>query len=350
VRAGVECEFTKAAFDLSRKILLPPISHLGKKRLLIVTAGVLNMVPFGALPIPETPALNAITNCVSLSGARPIITEHEIVMAPSASSLVLLGRERKDRAAASSPLVVFADPVFRPNDDRVGRNRKGAFRNGRTGRVSSGRREGPAPGQTAAVAARNLDDSFPRLPFSRREADEICSIAPGKAKKVLGFESSKEAVLDPKIREYQIIHFATHSLLNNDHPELSGIVMSLFDRQGNPLDGLVRLLDIYNLDLDSNLVVLSGCRTALGKNLRGEGLVGLTRGFMYAGAAQVIASLWKVDDEATSELMKRFYKAMLRERQRPAAALRTAQLWMQQQERWRSPNYWAAFVLQGDWK
>jgi CHAT domain-containing protein len=92
--------------------------------------------------------------------------------------------------------------------------------------------------------------------------------------------------------------------------------MSLFDRQGNPLDGLVRLLDIYNLDLASNLVVLSGCRTALGKNLRGEGLVGLTRGFMYAGAARVIASLWKVDDEATSELMKRFYKAMLREGQR----------------------------------
>jgi len=126
--------------------------------------------------------------------------------------------------------------------------------------------------------------------------------------------------------------------------------MSLFDRRGNPRDGFVRLLDIYNLELNADLVVLSGCKTALGKNIKGEGLVGLTRGFMYAGAARVVASLWKVDDEATKDLMKRFYQAMLLEKQRPGDALRTAQLWMRQQERWRSPNHWAAFVLQGEWR
>lgn len=166
----------------------------------------------------------------------------------------------------------------------------------------------------------------------------------------LDFDSNKTAVLDPKLRDYRIIHFATHSLLNNEHPELSGIVMSLVNRRGEPQDGFVRLLDIYNLDLNADLVVLSGCKTALGKNIRAEGLVGLTRGFMYAGAARVMASLWNVDDEATAELMRQFYRAMLVEGQRPAAALRSAQVWMQQHKRWRSPYYWAGFVLQGEWR
>jgi CHAT domain-containing protein len=152
------------------------------------------------------------------------------------------------------------------------------------------------------------------------------------------------------MREYRFVHFATHGLFNNEHPELSGLVFSLVDREGREQNGFVRLFDIYNMDLNAELVVLSACQTALGKEVRGEGIVGLTRGFMYAGAARVMTSLWKVDDEATAELMERFYEGMLKERQTPASALRAAQIWMLNQKRWGSPYYWAGFVLQGEWK
>jgi CHAT domain-containing protein len=139
-------------------------------------------------------------------------------------------------------------------------------------------------------------------------------------------------------------------LLNSQHPELSGIVLSLVDEQGRSQDGFLRLHEIYNLKLGADLVVLSACQTALGKEIKGEGLVGLTRGFMYAGAPRVVASLWRVPDKATAELMKRFYHGMLAEGLRPAAALRAAQVALWNEKRWREPYYWAAFVLQGEWK
>src|SRR5207237_2551887 len=134
-------------------------------------------------------------------------------------------------------------------------------------------------------------------------------------------------------------HFATHGLLNSQHPELSGVVLSLVNKNGSTIDGFLRLQDIYNLKLNADLVVLSACNTALGKEVRGEGLIGLTRGFMYAGAPRVIASLWKVDDAATAELMSIFYRKMLVENLRPAAALRRAQNDLMKQLRWKSPEY-----------
>ena len=126
--------------------------------------------------------------------------------------------------------------------------------------------------------------------------------------------------------------------------------LHLVDRRGKPQDGFLRLLDIYNLELNADLVVLSACQTALGKQIDEEGLVGLTRGFMYAGAPRVMASLWKVDDEATTVMMEKFYEGVLKNRQTPAQALRSAQMWMQSQSEWKSPYYWAGFVLQGEWR
>ena len=150
--------------------------------------------------------------------------------------------------------------------------------------------------------------------------------------------------------KYKIVHFATHSLINNQHPELSGVVLSLVDEQGQPQDGFLRLYEIYNLKLSADLVVLSACQTALGKDIKGEGLVGLTRGFMYAGAPRLVASLWKVSDNATAELMNRFYQKMLVEHLRPAAAMRAAQISMLKQKQWNAAYYWAGFVLQGEWQ
>jgi CHAT domain-containing protein len=146
------------------------------------------------------------------------------------------------------------------------------------------------------------------------------------------------------------VHFATHSLLNNEHPELSGIVLSLFDRAGRPQNGFLRLYDIYNLRLGSDLVVLSACQTALGGEITGEGLMGLTRGFLYAGAPRVVASLWPVDDRTTAEFMKRFYGGLLTRGETPAAALRSAQLAFSKTKGLEVPYYWAAFTLEGEWR
>ena len=149
---------------------------------------------------------------------------------------------------------------------------------------------------------------------------------------------------------YQIVHFATHSLLNDKLSKLSGIVLTLVDEQGRPQNGFLRLNEIYNLQLDADMVVLSSCQSALGRDIKGEGLIGLTRGFMYAGAPRVVASLWKVSDNATAQLMKRFYGKMLNERLRPSAAFRAAQISLMNEKQWRAPYFWAPFVLHGEWR
>jgi CHAT domain-containing protein len=156
--------------------------------------------------------------------------------------------------------------------------------------------------------------------------------------------------ISPDLAKFRIIHFATHGLLNSEQPELSGLVFSMVNEQGSPQNGFLGLQDIFNLDLTADLVVLSGCETGLGKQITGEGLVGMTRGFMFAGATQVVASLWNVSDAATARLMARFYKAVEKNGMRPAAALRAAQVEMWRQKRWRSPYYWAAFQIQGEWR
>ncbi len=192
---------------------------------------------------------------------------------------------------------------------------------------------------------------FSQLPFSRQEADAIATFIPQtKLLKATGFKANRATATSGELARYRIVHFATHGLLNSERPELSGLVLSLVDRNGAAQDGFLRMRDIYNLRLPADVVVPSACQTALGKEIKGEGLVGLTRGFMYAGATRVVASLWQVDDLATSELMKRFYRGMLIDKIRPSAALRAAQIEMMKQKRWAPPYFWAAFTIQGEWR
>jgi CHAT domain-containing protein len=189
------------------------------------------------------------------------------------------------------------------------------------------------------------------LPASRLEAESIAALAsPGSSFTALDFRASRATALSKTVSEARIVHFASHGLLNGRRPELSGIVLSLVDERGRPQDGFLRTGDVYEMDLSAELVVLSACQTALGKEVRGEGLVGLARGFMYAGTPMVVASLWKVPDRATAEFMKRFYQGMLREGLRPAAALSAAQRSFRKERLWAAPYYWAAFTLQGEWE
>lgn len=190
-----------------------------------------------------------------------------------------------------------------------------------------------------------------RLPFTRQEALAIAALVPAEHRlEATGFRASRTTVMSGDLARYRLVHFATHGFLNSGQPALSGLVLSLLDQDGNEQDGFLRLNDIYNLRLRADVVVLSACQTALGKEIRGEGMVGLTRGFMYAGARRVVASLWQVNDSATAELMKRFYEGMLVDRLTPAAALRRAQRQLAAVPRWSSPYFWAPFVLQGEWR
>jgi CHAT domain-containing protein len=351
VKEAREGYWTQAA-ALSRMLLGPVASQLGKKRLAIVADGALQYIPFAALPAPSS-GNDGGRN--SGTEPQPLFVEHEIVSLPSASTLATLRRETAGRKPAEKSLAVLADPVFTDDDTRVRRDVGKAGAKGKTRSADSDEMdiafqpEVRSGRETGVIGA---EGGFGRLLSTRREAAAISAFVPELERmQALDFQASRATALRPELGEYRIVHFATHGMLNNIHPELSGIVLSLVDKEGKPQDGFLRLQDIYNLKLPAELVALSACQTGLGKEIKGEGLIGLARGFMYAGAPRIVASLWKVDDRATSELMKRFYQGMLGpEALRPAAALRQAQLSIWKEKQWREPYYWAAFVLQGEWK
>jgi CHAT domain-containing protein/tetratricopeptide (TPR) repeat protein len=322
------------------------------KRLAIVAPGALEYIPFAALPMPQP------------SSARPLITEHEIVNLPSASALAALRVETAGRKRAEKSIAVLADPVFDPGDPRVliARNRI-SNKNLVVSARSAGKTQIPAESEPPSALNSDLKRAlrgfniinerggFSRLPFSREEAQAIASFSPKDSlMQATDFQANRATATGGELARYRIIHFATHGLLNSEYPDLSGLVLSLVTEDGKPQDGFLRMHEIYNLNLPADLIVLSACQTALGKQIKGEGLVGLTRGFMYAGARRVVASLWQVDDLATAQLMKSFYRGVLKEGLRPAAALRAAQLETIKQKRWSSPFFWAAFTIQGEWK
>jgi CHAT domain-containing protein len=344
----------------------------------------LQYVPFGALPIPPTPLKefprNKFFNLVGQAsrltlglggqdahptrdswivlgweasnkegkgGANqdliPLLVEHEIVNLPSASTLAVLRKELNDRKSVPKALAVLADPVFGTNDPRL--------------KSSSPQASGTQP-ENSNINRRALERSattanvsFNRLPFSRQEAEQILALVPTTERmQAFDFAANRAIATNPELQNYRIVHLATHGVLNSTQPELSGVVLSLVDEKGTLQNGFLQLRDIFNLNLPAELVVLSACETGLGKEVRGEGLVGLTRGFMYAGTPRVVVSLWSVSDRATSELMVKFYKKMLQDGLKPAAALRAAQIEMWQQKQWQAPYYWAAFTLQGEWR
>jgi tetratricopeptide (TPR) repeat protein len=283
---------------LGRMVLGPVAARLDRQRLVVVPDGALEYIPFGALVVPEGNRAPA-----------PLLERHEIAALPSASALAAQRRNLAQRPPAPKRLAILADPAFDPGS------------------------------------------SFERLPGSRQEAEAVAALVPpGETLVALGTEANRSLVLGGRLSAFRVLHFATHGVFDAGRPALSGLALSTVDAAGKPQEGFFPLHDVYNLRLGADLVVLSGCRTALGREVRGEGLIGLTRGFLYAGASRVVASLWRVEDQATAALMTRFYRALWEEGLPPAAALRAAQLHVREQRRWRDPYFWAGFVLQGDWE
>ncbi len=297
-RREAEAAASQALCRLSRALLAPAAGALAARRLVVVGEGALLYLPFAALPHP--PASPDSESC----GPAPLAATHAVVQLPSASLLGALGPGSGERGAAGG-IAVVGDPELAPG--------------------------GP----------------FRPLPFARREAEAVLARAPaGRTLAALGFDAAKETVLGGALAGFRYVHFATHGVIDPRHPELSALVLSTVDPAGRRRDGLLRAHEIGALDLDAELVTLSACRTALGAEAPGEGLIGLTRSFFEAGARSLLVSLWSVDDRSTAVLMDRFYAELFAGRP-PARALARAQASMAADPAWRAPYHWAGFVLQG---
>ncbi len=291
----------------------------------MVPDGALQYVPFAALP---------------LQNGEPLVTRYQSISLPSASLLPLL--RVRARGASIGRVALIGDPVFGPDDARV------AKRHG--------------PDTLVPVAPQDVSrflseirlatgGRLPRLPFTRREVDRIAEVVgPSRAWRLLDFAANRKVVETGTLGQFDIVHFATHGFFDTQMPELSGLVLSLVDPSGAPLDGYLRMADIAELKLHARIVGLSACQTALGKDIKGEGLLGVARGFFEAGASTVVSSLWQVDDAAASDLMPEFYRALVKQGLGAGAALRKAQLLLRGDPRFRAPYYWSSFLLQGEWQ
>ena len=312
-RASRHGEVSRALEHLSQLLLAPLAGLPDKTQLLIVPDGALPSIPFGALPDPRS--------------SQPLAAHHVLTYLPSASLAVLLRAQRAVRVPPPRLLAVLGDPVFGRDDSRLGEEARSA-----------------APDLPRA-------DGLRRLPESRREAEAILGLVPeGMKLALLGFDANRQKALSSLLHQYRYLHFGTHGIVDPRQPELSGLLLSRLDSQGRSQEGLLRFYEIYKMDLPVELVTLGSCRSAVGPRVRGEGLIGVTRSFLYAGASRVVGSLWDVDDKATAELTIRLYRGILREGKPPAVALQDAQVSMMQEEAWSSPYYWAGFVLQGEWR
>lgn len=299
---------------LSRMLLPPELDLTPRTRLLVIPDGALHLIPFAALLGPD---------------GRRLVFNHPTAYEPSASVLVGMRRKHGSRPPAPKTIAVFADPVFEHDDTRF------------PGNIP------PVPREEGESRSPGIGD-LERLPSSRREARAILKLFPEKDRfEALDFSANRSTALDPAFRQYRILHFATHHLSGVD-PDRAGLILSLFDRQGRPIEGLLRATEVYNLDLPAELVVLSACGTGLAEEVQGEGPMGLARAFLHAGAKRVVVSLWDVEDGATAELMTRFYRSMLQDGLPAAAALRAAQASMADDPDWKDPRHWAPFILIGE--
>ncbi len=313
VRKHVETadfELPRVAARLSC-MLLAPFLEPRMKYLAIVPDGELARLPFAALPE---------NGCDG--GAQPLAAGRQTVLAPSLS-ILLLPHQPTDHDTWRGEIALLADPVFDANDPRVHR----------TG----------TPGSNDADRS---ELALPRLYGTRDEATAIATLAgPDRSVLYLDFDASLQTILAPSLSQYRILHLATHGILDEDAPGLSGIVLSLVNREGQPVFGYLKRQDVENLTLHSDLVVLSSCDSGSGPNFSGEGATGLNYAFLSAGATRVLSTLWSVDDETSKELMVGFYSGMLQDGLAPAEALRQSQMKLRQNPATSAPYYWAGFTI-----
>ncbi|AFZ00374.1 CHAT domain-containing tetratricopeptide repeat protein [Calothrix sp. PCC 6303] len=357
-------DINQPALQLSQLVLAPVANKLGNKRLVIVADGGLQTIPFAALadpgtPPPAPPGLQGgekdqtkpqnlspqqgreeskPLSALQRGSYQPLLVNHEIVNLPSVTAIQTQRKLLNNRPLSPKTLAVLADPVFSAEQAQ--------------GKPESWGIEVDVHRSAQQRAMKNLNRSgLIPLPGTRIEAKAMLKLLPSEQTTyAFGADANYEFATNPTLKQYQHLFFATHGLVDTKQPELSGIALTQVDKNGKPVEkSYLRLGDIFNMDWAAELVVLSACETGLGKDTKGEGLVGLTRGLMYAGSKRAVVSLWNVSDNGTSQLMPIFYKSVLAGKS-PAVALREAQLQMWQGKEWRNPFYWAAFTLQGEWR
>lgn len=330
-KADAEKEYWERAQNLSNQLFGNLTADLGDKKLIVIPDGKLRYFPISALPTPNTENNSSVN--------KPFLLKNEIVYEPSAVTLNLIKTYNASKLP-SKDFLVLADPVFSKNDSRFSQTDesvKNVISQTETKTVWS------------KFRSMSVLDSLDRLEVSGDEPNTILrNFGSEKTTVISGFSANREIFLKSDISDYKVIHLATHGILNEENPELSGIVLSQYDKQGNMRDGLVWLQDIYGFNLATDLVVLSACDTGIGKEIKGEGLMSLANGFLQSGAKTVIASQWKVDDFASLELMNYFYQSLTDEHITSSQALRKAQISMYHKSR--SPNDWAAFTIYGDFQ
>ncbi|MCP3997230.1 MAG: CHAT domain-containing protein [bacterium] len=312
---------TRRQLENLGSVLLAPVADKVKdaRRILVVSDGILHLIPFNALRVAALGEVEALVNYC------------EIVHAPSAASVLSLRMREANRPQPTKNIAVIADPVYSRDDPRVS--------------------EVEQPPKKGLPPVRQYEGKLERLVYSGKEADAIIDLAESRNNiKITGLEANTTFVLSGALSDYRLLHFATHSIIDPDNPEMSAVALSAIGKDGFAGPGMLRMLDIYSLDLPASLVVLSACETALGSEFDGEGRVGLAYAFMSAGSTRIVASLWRVSDEATAEFMTRFYEELLRGGKTPAEALRFAQLSFKQHQEWGQPYFWAGFILQGEWR
>ncbi len=323
-------ELDQTARELAEMILFPVAAELNRKQIIVAADDALNYIPFQVLPVGP-------------NNSELLVAQHDIVSVPSASILGELREEAGSRGVRAKALAIFGNPIFAAQNVKPDKSQQ--VRSMQADQLKHAVRSIELDGDTFDLS------SLGRLFYSEREINNLRDVATeGQTFVASDYDATREQLLKTDLSQYAILHFATHGLLNPEHPENSGLVLSTITRDGRTVHPFVGLQDIYTLRAPVDLVVLSACQTGLGKDIRGEGLVGLTRGFMYAGATSVVASLWKVKDDATAELMRLFYTEMLKNGKTPAEALRAAQNSIRQQPQWSAPHYWAGFTLQGEYR
>ena len=333
-------QFAGASNALYKLAVEPAAALIGDKRLLIVADGALNYVPFEAFVKTKSGA--------DYASLDYLIKSNEIAYAPSASVVAAIRGSAPTAREGANTVLIVADPVFNADDPRL----KGA-------RVATGSSEARGVGLALNSAVSDMTGKdasagalrLARLPGTRAEAEAIAAIARAggaKSESWIDLAANEEKIDSADVANYRIVHIATHGLLDIERPQFTGVVLSLV---GNTkADGFLRTDEIFNLKMRPSLVMLSACETGLGKEKRGEGVIGLTRAFMYAGAPTVGVSLWSVADKSTAELMTDFYKRLLSAGSHPVASMRDAQLAMINGKKYSAPFYWAPFVLVGEWK
>jgi CHAT domain-containing protein/Tfp pilus assembly protein PilF len=315
--SGSNKEFIiKSGSALYTELVRPAEPFLTKKsKIIIVPDDILNYLPFEVLLTSEIPE----SKTVKYSDIPFLIKKYPVSYVQSSSVLhTLLSEQSQGKAHTNGEkeLIAFGDPDFKNQS---------------------------APGVGADVG-------ITRLEFSGKEVEGIASLfGKGMADTYLREKATEENFKHNKaLKDYSFVHFATHGIVDEKNPDRSCLVLA--KNEGSGEDGLLSVPEIFNLKLGADLVVLSACRTGLGKLVRGEGMIGLTRAFMYAGSPSVAVSLWSVSDISTARLMTEFYKNMIKEDLIKTDALREAQLTLLKDEKYAHPFYWAPFILFGDWK